>query len=355
MSVTDVEKQDTVHVVLAVHDDSGTYARHAGVVMLSLFEHTGAPVCVHILHDETLTSENRQKLQAIAAKYDQRTDFIDAGSTSAKLGEEALALVASSWSIGSLFRLLIPELLPSLEKAIYLDCDTVVNTDIQKLWNQPLDDCSLAGVPDHSKKKSNRRLSRETLRTRLIGCSLPTYVNSGVLVMRLDRIRAKYNMVREAVRWFSENASMSTLPDQDFLNALFRGDIKLIENRFNNRDIDGDVGDSIMHAIRDPKPWKGLRGTPLEKLYWKTYLRTPWGAELTPGETAELLIDLMGASPQNHRHTSQCYRRIGERFRRDVLCNDIFSTIGLLVKEALRRLSRRLRRSEPESEKAGAR
>lgn len=345
---------ETIHVALAVYDPKETYSRHAGVVMASIFENTRSPVCVHILHDETLTAENRHKLLATARQYGQEIDFVDVTEHRNRLDTAAVALVRNACSIGTLYRLFIPDVL-HLERVIYLDSDVVVDLDIRELWDIPLEGNSLAGVLDHSHEKSNRTFSHEAIRAKLLGCRLPSYVNAGVLVMDLDRIRRHGDFFSTAMNWLAHHRHSATLADQDILNVLFCGDIKLIDNRFNNRNLDGDTKGSIMHAIREPKPWTGLRGTPLEKLYWKTYLRTPWGAELTPGETAELLIDLMGASPQNHRHTSQCYRRIGERFRRDVLCNDIFSTIGLLVKEALRRLSRRLRRSEPESEKAGAR
>jgi len=341
-----------MEIVLAVYDPRGTYSQHAGVVMTSIFENTQSPVCVHILHDETLTAENRRRLQQIAETYGKAVNFVDAGASSLALGQEALALAEGEWSIGSLFRLLIPELLPSLKKVIYLDCDIIVNLDVRELWDVPLEDCSLAGVLDHSTGKSNRRFSCEALRTRLIGCSLPRYINSGVLVMRLDRIRERYDLIGEALRWFSDNAFLAALPDQDFLNALFCGDIKLIDYKFNNRNLDGPTEGSIMHAIRSPKPWAGLRGTPTEKLYWKMYLKTPWGANLTTCQTAEILIGLVENSPESHRHTAQSYRRIGKRLWRDVFCNDLFSSIALLSRTVFYRFLGRMRRFTPTSRKA---
>lgn len=333
---------ETIHVALAVYDPKGTYSRHTGVVMASIFKNTDGPVRIHILHDETLSPVNRQNLRETARHHGQGLDFVDVTEQKKRLDKRTLDLVRDACSIGTLYRLFIPGLLP-LGRVIYLDSDIVVNLDIRELWDIPLDGNCLAGVLDHSREKSERLFSYEAVRARLLGCRLSSYVNAGVLVMDLNRIRERGDFFRTAMDWLTGHRHSATLADQDILNALFCGDIKLIENKFNNRDIDGDVRDSIMHAIREPKPWTGLRGTPLEKLYWKAFLGTPWGEAMTPAETAELLLDLMGTSPQNHRRAAQCYRRIGERLWRDVLCNDVVSILGLLAREAFYRLFGRLR------------
>ncbi|MBQ3695322.1 MAG: hypothetical protein IJQ77_07865, partial [Synergistaceae bacterium] len=66
---------NAVHVVMLVYDPQGTYSQHAGVVMTSIFENTQSKVIVHILHDETLTQDNRQKLIRTAGKYSQGLDL----------------------------------------------------------------------------------------------------------------------------------------------------------------------------------------------------------------------------------------------------------------------------------------
>lgn len=55
-----------IHIALSVYDPKGTYSRHAGVVMASVLRNTDATVCFHILHDETLTKENRRRLEETA-------------------------------------------------------------------------------------------------------------------------------------------------------------------------------------------------------------------------------------------------------------------------------------------------
>ena len=74
MSYSSNEAKTPIHVALAVYDPKGTYSQHAGVVMTSIFENTQSPVVVHILHDETLTEDNRKKFIRTAEKYGQTVD-----------------------------------------------------------------------------------------------------------------------------------------------------------------------------------------------------------------------------------------------------------------------------------------
>ena len=82
-----------MEIVLAVYDPRGTYSQHAGVVMTSIFENTQSPVCVHILHDETLSPFNRQNLRETARRYCQRLDFVDVTEHRKRLDERTLDLV----------------------------------------------------------------------------------------------------------------------------------------------------------------------------------------------------------------------------------------------------------------------
>ena len=52
-------EDDMIHIALAFCDPKGTYARHAAVTMASIFANTKRNVCVYIIHDDTLSKENR--------------------------------------------------------------------------------------------------------------------------------------------------------------------------------------------------------------------------------------------------------------------------------------------------------
>ena len=60
-----------IHVCFAIYDKTGRYSKFTGTTMLSLFENTTSSVTVHILHDNTLPAENRDKFSYIAGRYGQ--------------------------------------------------------------------------------------------------------------------------------------------------------------------------------------------------------------------------------------------------------------------------------------------
>ncbi|GHV55424.1 hypothetical protein FACS1894216_17720 [Synergistales bacterium] len=321
---------DTIHVVLSVYDPRGTYSRHAGVVMVSIFERTQSPVCVHILHDETMTERNRARFKEIADTYGQSVKFHDVSPFIKHMSDEALQLVQHSFSIGSLFRLLIPDIL-ALDKVIYLDSDIVVNLDIQGLWDISVDGYSFAGILDLN--KIYRRFSPKSLGLKLMKCDRKTYINSGVLLMNVPKIREKCNLVQESVWWFKRYRHLSYTPDQDFINSCFQGDIKIIEDKFNNcHPHSSEIYNSILHMPGITKPWNALEGSDAERLYWKTWIKTPWGC-LSPDDILDIVIDVVKNSPVTHRHTSQCYGKIFSRIWKDIFCNDAVSILGLLRRE----------------------
>ena len=332
----------TIHVALAVHDPRGTYSQHAGVVMASIFENTRSPVCVHVLHDETLTDGNRKKLQQAATEYGQQADFLDVSSSVKALGEDAAGLTRE-FSMGTLFRLALPRLL-CLPKVIYLDCDIVVNTDIVELWELHLDNCPLAGVPDREMlRKMNRAFSRSTIAAAINGSkSERGYVNAGVLVMDLDRIRREHDLIAEGVAWFSRYRHCAESPDQDFLNALFRGRIKILPERFNRcSPYHGDPSRSILHASASIKPWNGLQDLPVESLYWKYLFKSPWGGNAD--ELVESLLSVACRSPFTHRHTAQCYRKVAGRLANDLSSpfTKFAAILKLIVQEGIARRKER--------------
>ena len=56
---------DRVHICYAMYDKNGTFSKYVGTSMTSVFENTDAPVAVHLMHDSTLTDDNREKFEAL--------------------------------------------------------------------------------------------------------------------------------------------------------------------------------------------------------------------------------------------------------------------------------------------------
>ena len=133
-----------------------------------------------------------------------------------------------SFSIGSLYRILIPELLPEYDTTLYLDCDIIVQNDLSKLFSIDLGENLLGGV-------------RETL----IGANIghfkslelkdPTwYINSGFLLMNLKEMR-RVNFSKQMMDLLqTERARSYKFPDQDAYNILAHGKIICLPPYYNS-------------------------------------------------------------------------------------------------------------------------
>ena len=99
---------DKIHAALAFCDPRGTYCRHAAVTMASIFANTESRVCVHIVHDDTLTHENRVKLELLASSYEQELNFINVENLLDTERIDVSRLTVDGMR-GTLFRLLLPD------------------------------------------------------------------------------------------------------------------------------------------------------------------------------------------------------------------------------------------------------
>ena len=268
------EAQDEIQIGFGLHDKTGNYSMWVGVVMQSVLEHTCAPICFHILHDDTLNDQNREKLVQVATQNGDRIQFHNLGDAFGNSLKEKMG----RYTIGSMFRVMLPELLPDVDKIIYLDADILVNRDIKELWDTDIQDYCLAAVPDYS--TVNGLETPYPVAKQEVPAS--HYFNTGVLCMNLDRIRAKGNMHENILNYLEENQGARLL-DQDALNAVYGGETFLVDGSWN----------TFTHLIQytQGKPLENklyhfaastlilYSMSEIDRAYYETICRTPWGEE----------------------------------------------------------------------------
>ena len=90
-------------------------------------------------------------------------------------------------TIASMYRLLIPNILPkNITKVIYLDADTIINLDINELWQIDLGNHSIAAVTEMESGASSDRMNAVfPLVTQGI-IEPEKYFNAGMLVLNLE-------------------------------------------------------------------------------------------------------------------------------------------------------------------------
>ena len=153
------------------------------------------------------------------------------------------------------FRLFIPDLYPQYDKAIYLDSDTIVLGDISDFYNIDLEDNLLGAISDASVRNTPDFIEYVE---RVIGMSTyKNYFNAGVMIMNLDEMR-KFHF-EEKFLYLLETVKYAVAQDQDYLNRLCKGRVKIIGEEWNrmpmpsNEVKDEDI--KLLHFNHMFKPW----------------------------------------------------------------------------------------------------
>ena len=274
-----------IHVVQAIHDKSGDYARHLCVAMESYLSNTKSEICVHILHDNTLTERNKEIIKALAAKHQAGIRFYEIDIPN--LEGVDMDKLTKEFSVGTLFRLKLPDVLQDIDRVIYLDLDIVCTLDLQELWDVDISGYPLAAMPEYGMEvlvQSNASLREFYGKVPIVNAR---YFNSGIMVWDMDMIRQSHDLFREAMDYFTAHPD-TPYADQDALNYIFQSEYKQIDQRFNFRseqlsmkngitqeELAELYGGKLWH-FAGFKPWAFLLYRPFE-LYWQYFAQTEWG------------------------------------------------------------------------------
>lgn len=208
------ESLQNIHVVYACDDN---YAMIAGVSMASLLEHWrgDAMVVFHILCCD-VSEINKSRFRRIAEGYRCKIEFIDAGYALRQLSMGSIDV--QRWSLAAYARLLTPDLLPDLDKILYLDCDTLVTDNVETLWQTEMGTsvCAAVSEPFSVLRKKDVRLARDDL-----------YFNSGVMLIDLAKWRTQ-DLIHQFVKCIERHKGRVPYVDQGCINEVCRGNIKLL-------------------------------------------------------------------------------------------------------------------------------
>lgn len=279
-----------IHVCFCFHDKTGNYAKFAGTAMLSLFENTSSEVTAHILHDNTLTLDNREKFSYVAGHYRQHIKFYNLDELCPDKIAEIIKLVPevenAKVTVGAFYKLLIPKVLPKeINKAIFIDPDTIINLDINELWQIDLEDKVLGVVPgteNGTDCKKSFRLCKEGI------VDSEDYFNTGILAMNLNILRGEEKNIMKGVKFRGENPAHKFL-EQTVLNYCFSTRTVKLKAKFNlfvknaRKDKKRDFGGKIFHYV-DGSSRMGLDMNDFANRLWMDYfIKTPWFNEKSFG------------------------------------------------------------------------
>ena len=113
------------------------------------------------------------------------------------------------------YRIFAARYLPdSVDRVLYLDPDLIVNGSLERLYSLPMEDYYFAAA-----SHVGELLSRFNQKRLDMGESDP-YINSGVMLMNLERLRLEQDE-GEVFRFMQEHRKALMLPDQDVISGLY--------------------------------------------------------------------------------------------------------------------------------------
>jgi lipopolysaccharide biosynthesis glycosyltransferase len=266
-----------IHVVAS---SDNNYAQHVGVMFYSLLSNASTPgnIQVHLISDN-ISDDNLEKLSTCVGRFGANLNIIPADN---KRYENLPTL---RYGTAAYQRISLGDYLPdTAHKAIYLDCDILVLSDIKELWEEDLNDKPIAAVENLSPKACKS-----------LGFSRKEYFNSGILVADLQWWREN-NIYDQAVSFIQKHSSNLQYIDQCTLNHIFKGDWKKLPLSWNQQaDIYGVLkkysdgcgysreemkhaiaAPNIVHFIGKQKPWLLNSFHPYKSMYSHYLEKTPW-------------------------------------------------------------------------------
>ncbi len=131
--------------------------------------------------------------------------------------------VIDRYPLSMYYRFLLPEVLTTESRVLYLDCDTIVRQSLRALFQTDLAGKACAVVED---QQSDDTLIINRLRL------TETYFNSGVMLLNLAYWR-EHDIPAALIHCIKENYHQCTYPDQDALNMVLRGKVRYLPYTYN--------------------------------------------------------------------------------------------------------------------------
>ncbi|MGL6199258.1 MAG: glycosyltransferase family 8 protein [Lachnospiraceae bacterium] len=219
-----------------------------------------------ILYEE-LTPQNRQKISVLATENFEIRFVVMGNHLGSITNRIENCLRADYFTLTIYFRLFIPVMFPEYDKAIYLDSDTVILGDISELYRTPLEDNLIGAVADYS------IVDVPPLAKYIqsgLGVYKYDYVNSGVLLMNLKKLR-EVRFERRFLDLMNTYHFDSIAPDQDYLNVMCKGNIHYLPASWNTMPVEGKETIKYPHIIHYnlfSKPWY-YDNVPYGNYFWQ--------------------------------------------------------------------------------------
>lgn len=191
-------------------------------------------------------------------------EFINAAAKTAPLAEH-LSL-RDYYTLSIYYRIFIPDMFPQYDKAVYLDADVAVLSDIADMYDTEMGSCLVGAVPDAiiAGYPEYAEYAEQA-----VGVPFYRYFNSGVLLMNLAQMRREH--IEEKFAGMLRRYGFDTIcPDQDYLNVICRDRVLYLDAGWNKMSLDRSYPGvpHLVHYNMFWKPWH-YRRVAYSEFFWK--------------------------------------------------------------------------------------
>ncbi|HEM3632016.1 TPA: glycosyltransferase [Streptococcus suis] len=265
MDLPVVNKTKSKNISLAVCIDNN-YCNYLKTLLYSIDKSQSSKVDVYVVY-RNLSYQNVSSLKKFCEYLKAVNIFFvevpkDIETRLAKISTENILLPLETY-----LRLLLPLLLPHLDRIIYIDTDILVVNSLEELWNFDLRGACLGAIKDRA-----FILRKNSWPYYFLPQNAENYFNAGVLLLDLEILR-QHSVMERVIEFSIWNAENLLMADQDALNYCLGNSVSYLDDRYNYvvqnftsspRSVE-EV--TLIHycGYHDPKPWKNISHIPFEQ------------------------------------------------------------------------------------------
>ena len=244
-----MEEKKIIPIFYACDD---AFSKCMTVSLYSLMQNASREYCYHIyiLHTE-IKAETQAKILAMQSEgfeisFADVTDYLHSIADKLPLRDY--------YSKTTYYRLFIAEMFSDLDKAIYIDSDTVVSGDISELYLTEIGDAYLGACHEQAMVQTDEY---GTYAERVVGVNRHNFFNAGVLLINCEQFRMHFVLDKfiRLLRFYN----FVVTQDEDYLNFICKDHVFWLDQRWNT-EMFGEISypieeAKILHYIMVSKPW----------------------------------------------------------------------------------------------------
>lgn len=205
-----------------IFSSDNNYSPYLAISIFSILKNNKNESINFYILDLGIDQTNKDIISKIIEHYNCNISFILVNEADFQQFPKTIEYI----SLATYARLNLTHYIKDIDKAIYIDVDTLTNGSLKELWSINIEDYALAACQDtfidieHAYYKSSIDLGKHI------------YFNAGILLLNLKKWRED-NIFQLSIDWLNRYRDAIKYQDQDILNGIFKDRVKIINNRFN--------------------------------------------------------------------------------------------------------------------------